>query len=70
MTPEYCALSSSVTFSPANRPPDCISEVCEWELNVAAIASSAAMINAKILSLLPAARRCAPCQRKRACPST
>ena len=55
MTPEYCALSSSVTFSPANRPPDCISEVCEWELNVAAIASSAAVINAKILSQLPAA---------------
>ena len=53
LTPEYLALSSGVTFSPANRPPDWSSEV--WMKNVAAIASSAALINAKILSRLPVA---------------
>ena len=53
MTPEYLALSSSVMFSPANRPPDWSSEV--WMKSVAAIASSAAVINAKILSQLPVA---------------
>jgi len=68
LTPEYCALSSGVAVSPANRPPNLSSEV--WMKKVASIASSAAVITAKILSLLPAARRCAPCQRKRACPST
>jgi hypothetical protein len=54
LTPEYRALSSDVTFSPANRPPaHCSSEVWLW--SVEAIFSSAAVISAMILSSLPAA---------------
>ena len=52
-TPAYFALSSGVTFSPANSPPDLNSEV--WLYKVSAIASSAALINVMILSQLPAA---------------
>tara|TARA_B100000513_G_scaffold116720_1_gene51205 strand:+ start:1241 stop:1591 length:351 start_codon:yes stop_codon:yes gene_type:complete len=53
LTPAYRALRPGVAFSPANRPPDWSSEV--WMHKVAAIASSAAVINARILSQLPAA---------------
>ena len=54
LTPANCAVSSGITFFPANRPPDWSSEVC---MNLAAITSSAAVINAKILSQLSAAAK-------------
>ena len=58
LTPANCAVSSGITFFPANRPPDWSSEV--WMHKVAAIASSAAVISARILSQLPAAAPMCP----------